>query len=144
MLQNLHKILPWKTTCKVVPFVLPFPWASLSWWWNTSFLRISFGKGYFRAVLVARVNVDSVTEDILPYLAFFHQIYVIEKLTPHMVQLYISEAVSSWGLQFPSVFIGQNTQITILIQVLLEGIFSLECSASPWTKQQPVKFKIFF
>lgn len=60
--------------------------------------------------------------------------YVIEKLTPHVVQLCIIEAVSGWGLQFPSVLIGPNTQITILIQVLLEGIFSLECSANLWTK----------
>lgn len=61
-----------------------------------------------------------------------------------MVQLYIVETVSGWGLQFPNVLIGQNTQITILIQVLLQGIFSLECAVSSWTKEQPVKSKIFF
>lgn len=60
--------------------------------------------------------------------------YMIEKLTPHLVQFYTTEVVSGWGLQSPSVLIGPNTQITILIQVLLEGIFSLECSADPWTK----------
>lgn len=52
---------------------------------------------------------------------------VIEKLTPHMVQLYITEPASGRGLQIPGVLIGQTT---ILIQVLLEGIFSLECSAN--------------
>ena len=61
-----------------------------------------------------------------------------------MVQLYIVEAVSSWGLQSPNVFIDHNTQVTILIQVFLEGIFYLECFASSWSKQQPVKSEIFF
>lgn len=46
--------------------------------------------------------------------------------------------VIPWGLNWP------QTQITHLIQVLLEGIFSLECSVGPWTGLQAVKLLIIF
>lgn len=74
--------------------VFASPQASLSRRGTTASFRGSSGKGYFSAVVAAEVSAGSVTIGFLPWLASLHQIDVIEKLPPHMVQLYITEAGS--------------------------------------------------
>lgn len=81
--------------------VFASPQAPLSRRGTTASFTGSLGKGCFSAVVAAEVSAGSVTIGFLFWLASLHQIDVIEKLPPHMVQLYIPEAGSGWALRVP-------------------------------------------